>query len=260
MSDQPISNTLNTLRGQKSEGLFAQCLEEHPIELATLIGAAADIDELVKVIDRRILVSDASGTGGLSIDAGTLKIEIVGSRLRKSDVVVRIDIPNTPDLRFSVKSFSDSGFNHLARLSVEDFCKFNKIRKGDQRFLNNMINRKGSGGRLVEPSEEDRVVEILSPLDVGLTALLGCDHPQFFVIQAKLLKEFLVYKMQTVTKLVRQAPISISSRGTIELGRYITLQRKGEEGKGGKRPNDLQFKILVKKIAEEVDPFVRLKY
>ena len=97
------------------------------------------------------------------------------------------------------------------------------------------------------PEDMDKVRRIFKPIEVGVTALLGNDYPDFLVLYSVRRNKFHIYDMQKqVIPLVQGVPVGFTIRSAnIEIGDYIVLQRKGSD-KGDSAPNDIQTKMRVK--------------
>ena len=225
-------NYRNTSQGTNVEHLFANSIETHTRAFQAIKNATG-------ITDREV------------------SIAVVGGRHRKADVVMTFS--NSPQLRCSVKSFTHAGYNHLERRRLPDFCNRNQIVKADQEFLESLFLRKEQGGRnvlLVMPNERERVQRIFSEVEVGLSAVMGNDHPQILVLFSVSISKFHIYDMnKQVVPLIRNVQIGFTPRSSnIEIGDYIVVQRKGSSKEAGGRANDVQVKMKVGKFFSEIEP------
>ena len=225
-------NYANMTQGANVEHLFANSIETHSLTF--------------KVIRK-----------ALGITEGKPKIKVVGGRHRKADVVMTFK--DATQLRCSVKSFTGSGYNHIERRKLDEFCRRNQILKPDQAFLEKLFLRKGKDTRntqLVMAEEREQVRRIFSEVEVGVSALIGNDHPQILVLFSVGISKFHIYDMdKQVIPLVRGTHIGFTPRSSnVEIGDYIVLQRKGSAKEKGGRDNDVQMKMKVGKFFNEIEP------
>jgi len=240
------ANRTNTVQGRNVEHLFANSVADHPRAFNAMIKSV-----------------------GIPQDATYLEGEVVGGRHRKADVILHFaeslrTISMHPSerrlqLRCSVKSFTGAGYNHIERRRLSEFCSRNQIVKADEDFLETLIKRKSLDPRntaLVLPGEREKVRQIFSPIEVGMSALIGNDHPQILVLFSIEQSRFHIYNMaQSVEPHIRSSNIGFTPRSSnIKIGEYIVVQRKGSSKEAGGRADDIQIKMLVRKFFDEITP------
>lgn len=235
-------NQANTNQGTSIEHLFANSITYHP-KCFDLIKKACGIPKKAELIK---------------------DMEVIGATKRKTDV--EGDFGNShPLLRVSIKSFTSAGYNHLERRGLRRFCAASQIKKADCVFLEKIIIRKAlKGGDLVYQNERNKVRKIFSRLEVGASAIKGNDHPQILALFSVNTNRWHCYDIdRQIIPAIRQTNIGFTPRsGNIELCEYIVLQRNGsQQGEKGidlssieHRANDVQLKIRVKKLFNEIEP------
>lgn len=238
-----MNNQQNTVQGTINEHLFANSIFDHQEAWGAIL--------------------DSIGCGNLKNVAA--KAQIIGGNKRKGDVEINFESQAAP-IRATVKSFN-VGYNHLERRNLRVFCERNQISKADADFLEKIWLRKArnSGqGLLVEDNERARVKRIFEPIEPGVSAVLGNDHPQIMVLFHTPSSKFYLYNVQTqVLPLIRGQEVGFTSKSSnIELGSYIVVQRKGSmQGESGTDPyhidhgsNHVQIKMKVGTFIRKVAP------
>ncbi len=102
----------------------------------------------------------------------------------------------------------------------------------DYNFLEELWLRKAKNsktGLLIKEDEKPRITKIFRVKESGISAFLGCDHPQILALYSKKLKKFHLYNMsEQVTPLIRTHFISFTKRASnIQIGDYVFIQRQG---------------------------------
>ena len=236
-------NKTNTYQGTDVEHLFANSILECPRAWQSIKAAVGDYDNAIEKMP-----------------------EVVGGNKRKADVLIEFE--KHPPIRVSVKSFQPPGYNHIERRKLPDFCTRNQISKADTEFLTHIWLRKAKNdgkGLLVLPREQERIQEIFSTIEPGISALVGNDHPQILALYNKKESQWHLYDMnEQVLPLVRGQNIEFTSQASnIQIGKYIVIQRKGSsKGEGGSLDlmsldhgsNNVQIKMKVGRFYNEVAP------
>lgn len=237
-----MPNQGNTTQGTNIEHLFANSIADHPKAWGDAVKLVGDYE-----------------------DSMIREPSVTGSNHRKGDVNVPYE--NKPDIRVNIKSFRGPGYNQVERRRVDQFCSRNQIRSADEQFLTDIWLRKAHNngqGRLVYPEEQDRVREIFSTIEPGVSALVGNDHPQIFALYRFEDSKWHLYDMKNqVLPLIQGQEISFTTLGgNIHIGNYIVIQRKGSRrGETGTDPysithgsNHVQIKMKVGKFFNDIEP------
>ena len=240
------ANRTNTVQGCNVEHLFANSVGDHPRAFTAMIKSV-----------------------GIPQDAVYLNAEVLVGWHRKADVVFHFEeylrtiseehLGRRLQLRCSVRSFTGAGYNHIERKRLPEFCSRNQIAKADQDFLETLIKRKSLDPRntdLVLPRERERVRQIFSSTEVGISALMGNGHPQILTLFSIKRNRFHIYNIaESVEPHIRSSNIGFTPRSSnIKIGEYIIVQRKGSNKEANGRANDIQIKMLVRKFFDEITP------
>ncbi len=231
-------NNTNTIQGTIVEHLFCNSLPHHPNAF----------NKIKRALD-------------IKMDAIISDSEVIGGNHRKGDIIIRFN--NTEKIiRASVKSFGGAGYNHIERRRLNDFCRYNQIPKADEEFLKKLIDAKAMATHRHTPlvgtaKDKATVKRIFSHIEVGVSALVGNDHPQIMALYYKDESRWKIYDMaRQVIPLVTVANgigFTVLS-SNIQIGDYIVLQRKGSQRGDGERANDIQIKMKVRRFYKDVEP------
>ncbi len=198
-----------------------------------------------------------------NIDGNFARAFKTGTDAGKSDVIVAFD--NQRRISANVKAFA-AGFNQLTRTTIGSFC--------DQFGLGNLrptleagaIRKAGKTGRFINEVDEAAVLAAIGPLAQRIVhyALSNLENPELLVLHDRGANRMHLYDMAAVLRNLGYAT-TISARGTIKIGDYVTIQRKG--GNGVKfnhiaktsllHPgNNLQVKMKVKTFVQNFAPII----
>ena len=239
-----MNNQTNPQEGKNVKHLFAESIANQPDAWNNILKSIG--------YDKAI---------GAKID-----IEVATVRYRKTGVAIHFkDNCGLPSVRFNIKSFSDSDSSHLERHSLPAFCKEYAISTPDYNFLEELWLRKAKNsktGLLIKEDEKPRITKIFKIKEPGISAFLGCDHPQILALYSKKLKKFHLYNMsEQVTPLIRTHFTNFTKRASnIQIGDYVFVQRHGaERGENDSTDinhgsNHVQIKMRVKKFFDRVEP------
>lgn len=229
----------NARIGKDSENLIKNYIRNHQTEL---IPKFAELFEHISEGDEILSVSR------------------VGSELEKTDVLMRFRSDTT--LAASVKAFkSNIGFNQVVRKSITKFCT--DIGMGnviEQHLIRCTISKARNKGSWIDKSAEDVILRVIEEKLKRILQYSFCgeDNPHLLILTTTDTKEIAIYKMENFLEhLLKRANVGISKRGVIIINEFITIQRKGGNGKHVKTPpkdsikhpgNNIQVKLNCRKV------------
>lgn len=192
----------NAIIGMDVERLFKNSIGHHPDVLNTL--------KLHFGIQGEYAKSFSTGT-----DAG------------KSDVIVRF---TDATLSANIKAYK-SGFNQLTRTTISSFCKEFKIEHLQKVFEDGALRVASRLGRFILASDETAIIEVLSPLARAIVhfSLARMENPELLVLYNRTTNAMNLYGMKDLLDNLDYG-VTISGRGVIKIGKFITIQRKGGNG------------------------------
>lgn len=186
-----------------------------------------------------------------------------GTDAGKSDVIVAFD--DQTRISANVKAFS-AGFNQLTRTTIGSFCTEFAISELRPTLEAGAIRKAGRTGKFVADSEQELVLAAFAPIARRIVhySLANLENPELLVLYDRGANRMHVYDLAEMLANLDYTT-TISARGTIKIGEYVTVQRKG--GNGVKfnhiaktslaHPgNNLQVKMKVKAFVQNVDPIV----
>jgi hypothetical protein len=188
-----------------------------------------------------------------------------GTDAGKSDVIVRF---TDATLSANIKAYK-TGFNQLTRTTIGSFCKEFQIGHLQKVFEDGALRVAGRLGRFILPSDEAAVIATIAPLarDIVHFSLARMENPELLVLYNRTTNVMHLYDMADLLNNLDYT-VSISGRGVIKIGRYITIQRKGGNGVHSVHipktslahpGNNLQVKMKVGTFVLETAPIVTYK-
>jgi hypothetical protein len=227
----------NAFIGMDIERLFKNSIGHHPDVLNTLKRHFGIRGEYAK--------SFSTGT-----DAG------------KSDVIVRF---TDATLSANIKAYK-SGFNQLTRTTISSFCKEFKLEHLQKVFEDGALRVAGKLGRFILASDEPALIAAITPLAraIVLFSLARMENPELLVLYNRTTNVMNLYDMKNLLDNL-DYEVTISGRGVIKIGRFVTIQRKGGNGVHSihipktslAHPgNNLQVKMKVGTFVLETSPIV----
>jgi len=184
-----------------------------------------------------------------------------GTDAGKSDVVLAFDDQNL--ISANVKAFA-AGFNQLTRTTISTFCKQFGIADLQATLEAGAIRKAGRTGKFIADTDSDAVLAGFGPIAKKIVhySLANLENPKLLVLYDRGANKMYLYDLADVLANLDYTT-TISTRGTIKIGEYVTVQRKG--GNGVKfnhisktslsHPgNNLQVKMKVKTFVQNVDP------
>lgn len=227
----------NAIIGMDVERLFKNSIGQHPDVLNTL--------KLHFGIQGEYAKSFSTGT-----DAG------------KSDVIVRF---TDATLSANIKAYK-TGFNQLTRTTISLFCKEFKIEHLQSIFEDGALRVAGRLGRFILDADEPAIVKTISPLARAIVhfSLARKENPELLVLYNRTTNTMNLYDMKDLLDNL-DYEVTISGRGVIKIGKFITIQRKGGNGVHSIRipktslahpGNNLQVKMKVGTFVLETTPIV----
>lgn len=192
----------NALIGMDVERLFKNSIGRHPDVLNTL--------KLHFNIDGAYAKSFSTGT-----DAG------------KSDVIVRF---TDGTLSANIKAYK-TGFNQLTRTTISSFCKEFNLDFLQILFEEGAIRVASKKGRFILPEDESLVIAAIGPIarEIVQFSLARMENPELLVLYNRTINLMNLYDMRELLDNLNYE-VTISARGIIRIGNFITIQRKGGNG------------------------------
>lgn len=196
-----------------------------------------------------------------------------GERLRarkdgiKTDIFIRIN--EQEEIGVSIKSSTKTSFHQLDRRRLEEWKTFLNMPDEIFKIIKEAILRvaKNSKAKFILEEDRDRIKEFFANhLSEVINEIFrkGEEKLKLLIINDKRKRRIYIFRMDDVIKfLIKNAGnnISFTEKGIIRLGDFITIQRKGGNGKHITIPkndwnhpgNQLQFKFSPLKFVEYVE-------
>ncbi|MCE7962369.1 MAG: hypothetical protein DYH05_07700 [Acidobacteria bacterium ACB1] len=183
-----------------------------------------------------------------------------GTDAGKSDVILRF---TNATLGANIKAFK-AGFNQLTRLTIQSFCREFGLVQLQPIFEKGAVRVAGKAGRFIAESDEQMIISKLNPLGPKIVhfALARTENPELLVLYDRNNMQMHIYDLPLILTSLDYS-ITISPRGVIRIGKYITIQRKGGNGVHSAHipktslshpGNNLQIKMTVGSFVSEVAP------
>ncbi len=200
------------------------------------------------------------------IDGEFAKAFSTGTDAGKSDVIVRFTDART--LSANIKAFQ-SGFNQLTRTTITSFCKEFNIQHLQSTFEEGALRVAAKRGRFILAADEGVIIKTLGPLARSIVqfSLSRKENPELLVLYSRLTNTMNLYDLAQLLRTL-DYDVTVSSRGIIKIGKYITIQRKGGNGAHSihipktslAHPgNNLQVKMKVGSFVSDTKPIVSYK-
>ncbi len=177
----------------------------------------------------------------------------------KTDLIIE---SHSLKIGVSLKTSTKTSFHQLDRRRLEEWRKVLSMPDNIYQILKRSILRKASNRRAPFIEEGDREV-IASFFSSHLEQILEeifrrGERVDLLAIYDKSAGKLYIFRMDDVLALLRGSEVGFSPRGIIRLGPFITVQRKGGDGRRIKIPktdwrhpgNQLQFKFSPLKFVE----------
>lgn len=150
-----------------------------------------------------------------------------GTDAGKSDVIVRF---TDATLSANIKAYK-TGFNQLTRLTIAAFCREFDIANLKGTFEAGAIRVAGKQGRFILAEDENRVIAAIAPLARRIVhfALSRLENPELLVLYNRTSNVMHLYDMNHLLDNLVYG-VTISARGIIKIGTFMTIQRKGGNG------------------------------
>jgi hypothetical protein len=150
-----------------------------------------------------------------------------GTDAGKSDVIVRF---TDATLSANIKAYK-AGFNQLTRLTIASFCTEFGLANLHRTFEEGAIRVAGKQGRFILAEDENRVIAAIAPLARRIVhfSLSRLENPELLVLYNRTTSLMHLYDMQELLDNL-DYDVTISARGIIRIGTFITIQRKGGNG------------------------------
>lgn len=185
----------------------------------------------------------------------------------KTDIFIRVN--EREEIGVSIKSSTKTSFHQLDRRDLEEWKTFSNMPEEIFEIIKEAILRvaKDSRAKFILEKDRDRIKEFLADhLSEVINEVFrrGEEKLKLLLINDKRKRRIDIFRMDDVVKfLIKNASDSIcfTEKGIIKLGDFVTIQRKGGNGKHITIPktdwnhpgNQLQFKFSPLKFAEYVE-------
>ena len=185
-----------------------------------------------------------------------------GTDAGKSDVIVRF---TDATLSANIKAYK-TGFNQLTRTTISSFCKEFDVEHLRMIFQEGALRVASRLGRFILASDEATVIAAISPLARSIVhfSLARMENPELLVLYNRTTNTMNLYDMKDLLDNL-DYEVTVSGRGVIKIGRFITIQRKGGNGihsihipktSLAHPGNNLQVKMKVGTFVMETTPIV----
>jgi len=150
-----------------------------------------------------------------------------GTDAGKSDVIVRF---TDATLSANIKAYK-TGFNQLTRTTISSFCKEFDVEHLQKIFEDGALRVASRSGRFISADDEKLITYSLSPLVRAIVhfSLARMENPELLVLYNRTTNIMNLYDMKDLLDNL-DYELTISGRGVIKIGKYITIQRKGGNG------------------------------
>lgn len=175
---------------------------------------------------------------------------------------VHIHFKNTNYLGCSVKA-AQSNFNQLDRRWLSQWSAHLKMPPAIEQEIQDRLDLKMKNSREIFIPKNSSVIKFVKDnLESILKELFTKNEPhlELFVTYNENTQDWHAAKISDIIQYLSSKTIGTSKKGVIQIGNYLTLQRKGGDGNTTKPPkgtpghpsNQLQFKIKPLTIIEQV--------
>lgn len=205
---------------------------------------------------------------------GRLRARKAGRGSIKTDIIIELD--SGEEIGASIKSSTKTSFHQLDRRRLEEWRDILRMPEDIFETLKDAILRVARNSRapFILEKDRDRVREFFAGHLVEVVEEIfrrGEDNLKLLIINNKMMRKIYVFRMDDVICfLIKNAKerIAFTDKGIIRLGDFITIQRKGGNGKHIRVPktdwkhpgNQLQFKFSPLKFAEYVESTGAIKF
>jgi hypothetical protein len=188
---------------------------------------------------------------------------MTGTDAGKSDVIVAFD--DQTRISANVKAFS-AGFNQLTRTTIASFCTEFALGALRPTLEAGAIRKAGRTGKFIADGERALVLAAFGPIARRIVhySLANLENPELLVLYDRGPNRMHIYDLADVLANLDYTT-TISARGTIKIGEYVTVQRKGGNGVRFNHiaktslahpGNNLQVKMKVKAFVQNVEPII----
>lgn len=186
-----------------------------------------------------------------------------GTDAGKSDVIIRFT--DGKSLSANIKAYK-TGFNQLTRTTIASFCREFDIDNLRQIFEDGAVRVATRTGQFILSSDAETVVDTITPIARKIVefSLARDEKPELLVLYNRGANQMNLFDLADTLNSLDYS-VSLSGRGIIRIGKYVTIQRKGGNGVHSLHipksslahpGNNLQVKMKVATFALEVQPIV----
>ncbi len=192
-----------------------------------------------------------------------LGFELQDLKAKKDGVKIDLIIESpSAEIGLSLKTSTMTSFHQLDRRRLEEWKDILSMPENIYQILKRSILRKASNRKapFIEEGDREEIRSFFSShLEVILEEIFRRgERVDLLAIYDKRIGKLYIFRMDNVLSLLRESEVSFSSKGIIRLGPFITVQRKGGDGRRIKIPktdwrhpgNQLQFKFSPLKFVE----------
>jgi hypothetical protein len=188
---------------------------------------------------------------------------LTGTDSGKSDVILRFT--DGRSLSANVKAYS-AGFNQLTRLKIASFCDEFELQHLRKIFEDGALRVSRKEGRFISSDDEAEITNTIGPLAKQIVhfSIARLENPELFVLYNRKTSTMHLFDMREILANLDYS-VSVTPRGVIRIGEFVTIQRKGGNGvKFAHVPktslahpgNDLQIKMTVGSVVDRVPSII----
>lgn len=184
----------------------------------------------------------------------------------KSDVNLSF---NNNVIGCSIKS-AKANFNQLDRRWLKDWVSILNMPQNIQNYIQfglDTMRNKEPNSRLIHTQYENEIINFFeNRLNNLLIELFtrGDKKVKLFVAYDNVKDIWYICNMKEIMNTILDSSITVSKKGVLKIGDYLSMQRKGGDGNVVNPPkssplhpsNNIQFKIKPLSIIEAVNPFI----
>ena len=197
----------------------------------------------------------------------------ISTGIHSEKVDIKIAFSDGRNVDANIKAFKASGpsFNQITRTSISNFCEEFNIPQMDQTLTNLFISKaRDSRSKTFPDSIQTELTPIFQTLskDILSWSFSYKQSREILVLFEQETGRFLIYPMKKVLQKIDHS-ISFTSKGNIQIGKCVIIQRKGGNGVHSihipkdsiKHPgNNIQIKLKTKLFISEMEEYVLSSY
>lgn len=204
-----------------------------------------------------------------NVKGNLIEAHVTGGNNKKSDVLLLFS--DSTAIGVNIKS-GKAGFNQITRIWLDKFSDgINLSLRSKEIIQNGIDNYRIKKLKYFIDIENQSILaeEIKEKIKIILELIFrGIDNEiaKLLTIYNRNNDSFYIYDLEEILEELSNSEITFSNKGIIQIGNYITIQRKGGNGhtvpydkSDPRHPgNQIQFKMKILSFAEENSPFFTL--